>query len=134
MELALSSNEYEIMSLLWREKRPMSKAEIVKLSTEKSWKDSSVYILLNSLLKKGIIKEKGFVKSQTNYGRTFSAVMTEKEYAIMQINILKKKSELSLSDLVMGMVDNETCSAEIEELESIINKKREERSGTVKER
>lgn len=40
------------MEVLWSEQRPLTRTEIVNLSVDKSWKDSSIHILLNSLLKK----------------------------------------------------------------------------------
>lgn len=50
--MELTKNEIEIMEVLWSEQRPLTRTEIVNLSVDKSWKDSSIHILLNSLLKK----------------------------------------------------------------------------------
>lgn len=122
-EFTLSKNELEIMKLFWAEDRPLSKSDIVNLSVNKSWKESSIYILLKSLLKKGAIEEHGFFKSQTNIGRTFAAALTENEYAIMQINMNRKSSSLSLVELVSGLIEQETDTSILDELESIIKNK-----------
>lgn len=122
-KLIYSDNELEIMDVIWKAGRPLSKAEIIELSPNKGWKDKSVYILLNSLLKKGAIKEDGFVKNQTNYGRTFVATMSENEYMMIQINAMKNKINLSLPELMLYMIDKETEFSIIQELEQIINDK-----------
>lgn len=80
----LSKNEFDVVSLLWKESRALSRTEIIDLSTDKKWKPSSIHILLNSLLKKGAIKVEGFVQTGKNYGRTYAAAVTQEEYAAMQ--------------------------------------------------
>ena len=81
----LSKNELEIMRLMWEEKRPFSRTEIIAASPERSWKDSSIHILLNSLLKKEAIAIDGFVRTGKNYGRTYVSAMTEEEYVAEQL-------------------------------------------------
>ncbi len=122
-EFRLSKNEMEIMSLFWQEGRPLSKSEIIELSSDRSWKASSVYVLLNSLLKKGAIREAGFVKSQTNIGRTFEAMLDENEYVIMQINSDIKERNLSIVDLMAGLINQETDKTVVEKLEKVIQEK-----------
>jgi len=63
--IALTKNEQEIMDLLWKENKPLSRSDIINLSTERSWKASSIHILLNQLLEKGAICVNGFVKTGT---------------------------------------------------------------------
>lgn len=122
-EFRLSKNEMEIMSLFWQEGRPLSKSEIIELSSDRSWKASSVYVLLNSLLKKGAIREAGFVKSQTNIGRTFEAMLDENEYVIMQINSDIKERNLSIVDHMAGLINQETDKTVVEKLEKVIQEK-----------
>ena len=72
----LTKNELEIMDVLWKEGRPLSRGEILSLSGEKSWMDSSVHILLNSMLKKGAIREAGFMKCGKTCGRIYEAALS----------------------------------------------------------
>ena len=81
----LSKNELEIMRLMWEEKRPFSRTEIIAASPNRSWKDSSIHILLNSLLKKEAIIIDGFVRTGKNYGRTYVSAITEEEYVAEQL-------------------------------------------------
>lgn len=76
----LTRSEMEIMDVMWETRVPMSRADLLAHSEEKSWKDSSVHILLNGLLQKGAIQEAGLVKRIKTYGRVFLPTMTREEY------------------------------------------------------
>ena len=78
--MELTKSEMEIMDVLWESGKPMSRADLLAKSDEKTWKDSSVHILLNGLLQKGAIQEAGLVKRSKTYGRVFSPTMTREEY------------------------------------------------------
>ena len=78
--MVLTKSEMEIMDVLWEDGGALSRADFLARSQEKTWKDSSVHILLNGLLAKGAIKEAGLVKRQKTYGRTFLPTMTREEY------------------------------------------------------
>lgn len=76
----LTKSEMEIMDVLWASEEPLARSDLLAKSTDKSWKDSSVHILLNGLLVKGAIIEAGVVKRSKTYGRIFSPSMTREEY------------------------------------------------------
>ena len=78
--LELTKSEMEIMDVLWGSEKPLSRADLLAHSEEKTWKDSSVHILLNGLLQKGAIQEAGLIKRSKTYGRIFSPTMTREEY------------------------------------------------------
>lgn len=124
----LTKNEQEIMELLWSENQPLSRSQIIELSTERSWKSSSIHILLNQLLKKEAIKVDGFVKTGKNYGRTFSASITKGDYEAMQL----KKSfgtfslkSADLGDFVASLFQDEEIDDEtLNRLEAILEAKK----------
>lgn len=78
--MELTKSEMEIMDVLWNEGKPLSRSDLLERNEEKSWKDSSVHILLNGLLQKNAIAEAGFVRRSKTYGRTFVPTMTREEY------------------------------------------------------
>lgn len=80
VRLELTKSEMEIMDVLWASETPLSRADLLAHSEEKSWKDSSVHILLNGLLHKGAITEAGLVKRSKTYGRVFAPTITREEY------------------------------------------------------
>ena len=78
--MELTRSEMEVMDVLWEAGVPMSRADLLARSEEKTWKDSSVHILLNGLLQKNAIREAGMVKRSKTYGRTFVPTLTREEY------------------------------------------------------
>ena len=74
--MQLTKSEMEIMDVLWDAGKPLSRADLLDRSEEKTWKDSSVHILLNGLLQKGAIVEAGLVKRSKTYGRVFLPALT----------------------------------------------------------
>ena len=77
--MELTKSELEIMDVFWEAKQPLSRSDLLECR-DKSWKDSSVHILLNGLLKKEIIREAGVVRRSKTYGRVFEPTMTREEY------------------------------------------------------
>lgn len=92
--MELTKSEMEIMDVLWGSDKPLSRSDLLSRSEEKTWKDSSVHILLNSLLEKGAIAEAGLVRRRKTYGRTFAPTMTREEYFAMTIFSHRHKPEI----------------------------------------
>lgn len=77
--MELTKSEMEIMDVFWERSIPLSRSDLLG-KEGKCWKDSSVHILLNGLLKKGILKEVGVVRRSKTYGRTFEPTMSREQY------------------------------------------------------
>lgn len=92
--MELTRSEMEIMDVLWEAGEPLSRSDLLQRSVEKSWKDSSVHILLNGLLQKKAIREAGVVKRSKTYGRTFLPTMTREEYFAATIFCHRYKPEI----------------------------------------
>lgn len=90
--ISLTANELEIMELLWKMQRPLSRAEIIDLTPNRSWSKNSIHILINKLLEKGAIEVSGFVRTNKNYGRTYSPLITQDEYIFSAFNQIKNSS------------------------------------------
>ena len=91
--MELTKSEMEIMDVLWAAEKPLSRADLLARSEEKTWKDSSVHIL-HGLLQKGAIQEAGLVKRSKTYGRVFAPTMTREEYFAMTIFSHRHKPEI----------------------------------------
>ena len=92
--MELTRSEMEIMDVMWESGVPMSRADLLARSEEKTWKDSSVHILLNGLLQKGAIQEAGLVKRIKTYGRVFVPTMTREEYFASTIFCHRHKPQI----------------------------------------
>ena len=108
--MILTKSEMEIMDVFWLSEKPMSRSDILESSPDKSWKDSSVHILLNGLLKKGMIQESGFVKRSKTYGRTFTPTMNREQYFALSIFSYKYKPHVV--ELVEAIIKRAEISRE----------------------
>lgn len=123
--MKLTKSELEIMNVLWRADRPLSRSDILALSTEKSWKDNSIHILLNGMLKKEAIVEAGFARSGKVWGRLYAPNVSIDEY--YNENLFSQTSQKEFPLLFSAMVNRADITAEmIDELESILQKRRQE--------
>ena len=93
--MELTKSEMEIMDVLWAAEEPLSRADLLERSEEKSWKDSSVHILLNGLLQKSAIREAGVVKRGKTYGRLFAVTLTREEYFAANVFSHRYKPEVA---------------------------------------
>ena len=113
--MELTKSELEIMDVLWDQGEPLSRADLLEQSQHKTWKDSSVHILLNSLLSKGAICEAGFVKRSKTYGRTFVPTMTREEY--FATTIFSHRRQPEIVGLMAALLSREDIT--LEEMKAI---------------
>ena len=123
--MELTRSEMEIMDVLWQDGGELSRADFLARSEEKSWKDSSVHILLNGLLSKGAIREAGFVKRSKTYGRTFLPTMTREEY--FANTIFSHRYQPEMTGLFQALLQRPEVDASLlDQLETILNARKEE--------
>lgn len=121
--MELTKSEMEIMDVLWESGEPMSRADLLSHSNEKTWKDSSVHILLNGLLQKNAIREAGVVKRSKTYGRTFVPTMSREEYFAGTIFSHRHKPEIV--GLFAALLErNEITAADLDQIRILIDRKR----------
>ena len=122
--MELTKSELQIMDVLWEADAPLSRSDLLKHSEGKTWKDSSVHILLNGLLSKGAICEAGFVRHNKTYGRTFLPTMTREEY--FASTIFSHRHKPDMLGLMKALLDRPEITAEtLEALEAQIREKKE---------
>ncbi|MGN0977685.1 MAG: BlaI/MecI/CopY family transcriptional regulator [Faecousia sp.] len=120
--MELTKSEMEIMDVLWESGKPMSRADLLAKSDEKTWKDSSVHILLNGLLQKGAIQEAGLVKRSKTYGRVFSPTMTREEY--FASTIFSHRHKPNLVGLIQALLSRDDVTRDnLNEISAFIAKK-----------
>ncbi len=121
--MELTKSEMQIMDVLWEDGGALSRADLLERSEEKSWKDSSVHILLNGLLKKGAIREAGVVRRSKTYGRTFLPTLTREEYFASTIFCHRYKPDLV--GLVQALLKREDISdTQLEQIAQLVEERR----------
>jgi len=129
--VSLSKSEYEVLSLLWAQEKGLTAVEINELSPDKSWKDVSIHLIINSMLDKGAIKVNGMVRSGRTYSRLFEAAVSPEEYSLMQVkeNVsFAPNKSAAISSLFSALLDSESISRDdISKIEELVKKKKEEK-------
>ena len=124
--MQVSHNEYLIMELLWKENRPLTRAEILQGTVGRSWNPASVHLIINSMLSKNLIK---VTDESITYGRTYESIMSQEEYLRQCIDssLPNKSNQDRLLGTVMALVTREGVTEEdIDRLEEMISEKRQE--------
>ena len=122
--MQLSRNEYAIMHLLWKEKRPLSRAELLKGTVGRNWNPASIHLILNSMLSKGVIK---ITDEEKKYGRTYETMISEEEFTLQCIDegLPGRSDEEKLFSVVAALVNRPGITEkEIQSLEQLLNEKR----------
>lgn len=120
--MELTKSEMEIMDVLWDSDKPLSRSDLLSRSDEKTWKDSSVHILLNGLLQKEAICEAGLVKRSKTYGRVFAPTLTREEYFATTIFSHRHKPEIV--GLFRALLSREDItSEELEQIKALADQK-----------
>jgi BlaI family penicillinase repressor len=127
---SVSKSEYEILTLLWANEQGLTAVEINEIAEDKSWKPTSIHLIINSMMDKGVVKVDGMVRSGRTYSRIFKPALSPEEYSMMQIkqnaSFSKDKNAL-ISNLCAALIDQEEVSMEtIEKIELLIKQKKEE--------
>ena len=123
--MELTKSELEVMNVFWREKGPLSKNDVIERAGKKSWKDSSIHILLNGLLKKGAIYEAGFRRSGKIYGRLFAPKISGEEYYADAV--FSSGGQENLPMLFSALVHSEFITEKnLDELGRMIEKRKQE--------
>lgn len=79
------------------------------------WKERSIFAIINSLMKKGCIKEDGMVRAGKTCARTFVAAMSRPEfYAAMVTNALTKKELVEFRRAMRHLASEDTESPDEE--------------------
>lgn len=68
----LTNSEREILETMWEYGESITATNLAKVSTSKTWKTSSVHLLINSLLNKDYIEVVGFEKLRRTMPENFN--------------------------------------------------------------
>ncbi len=122
MNYYMTKCELEIMTVLWNAGMPLSRSGILERSTEKSWKDNSIHILLNGMLKKGLIEGEGFVRSGKVWARLYSPTITVEDYYLDQF---KDSITPNLAIILNTLIKSDAISRDtLQEMRNILEKQR----------
>lgn len=116
----LTKKELEMMTVLWGSDTALTASEILKASTDKTWKDKSLHILITSLFKKNLIEVAGFKKNSKMYARAFKPTLNQCDYVWHKITagLAKEKRIELINTIINNLNDDEILIAQ-----QLINKR-----------
>lgn len=120
----LSNTERQIMELLWEEGKPLSRQDLLTKTEGRSWNPSSIHLILNSMISKGVIC---ITDTEKRYARTYEAVISQEDYLAHQLtSALPKKSnrDLLISTVAALVHRGGIDEATIQELENMLEEQR----------
>ncbi|MEG1027545.1 MAG: BlaI/MecI/CopY family transcriptional regulator [Oscillospiraceae bacterium] len=126
--MKLTESEIQIMELFWNIGKNLTAQDILDLSpADKAWKDRSIFIMLQTLLKKEAVRELGAVKGTSGkYVRIFEACISHEDYYSEMIS--ENIAEESLPQVFASLLDNAKFSKDtLSELERVISYKIKEK-------
>lgn len=82
MKGTITPSEYEVLEVMWNAGKELTASEIVEISKNKTWKSSSVHLLMASLLKKDLVEISGFKKTTKNFARAFKPSISKSDFII----------------------------------------------------
>jgi len=113
MTVKIADSELEVMRLLWREKRPLSFAEIrTELESSKKWSKSTIQTLITRL------RDKGAITAQESYVILYTHIITEQEYLDSEKNsFIEKMFDGNAKNLVASLCQSgQLNESDIDEL------------------
>lgn len=124
--MRLTESDLQIMEVFWTAGKPLSSSNILALSPEdKFWKDSSIYIMIQTL-QKGAIREIGAVKGEKGkYLRLFEPTISRQVYYSKQLPDALEAGDIPVLFSAL-LKDADLSIKTINELEEILNQKKTE--------
>lgn len=84
--MTLTDKEMQVMLVLWDNKHPMTASEIIEVSNNRTWKESSIYSILNTLIKKEAVVLTYYKPTMTNNARAYASAITSEECMVKHIS------------------------------------------------
>ena len=99
--MRLTDKELEIMKLLWVSDEPMTATEIIKASENRTWREGSIYVLMNTLVKKKAVILKCYKPTSSNAARAYEPIVSAEEYLVANIgNLIDTGVHVDITKLI----------------------------------
>lgn len=122
MKKRITKKQLEIMKILWSSDKPLIASEILKKND--SLNINTVQACLRALVNKQFIKVADIVYSGTVLTRSYTPLVSREDFLETACQDIIGKAKVS--SLIASLIDTETNLSELEELEKLIEQKKEE--------
>ena len=106
--MKLTDKELEIMALLWRRGAPMTATEIIEASENRTWKDNSIFVIMNTLIKKKAVTYAKPKPTSTNSARSYAPAISLEDYMISKLHSIRQRGlRIDKDALIKGIREME---------------------------
>jgi predicted transcriptional regulator len=122
-------SEIKILQLLWEENISLAASEILEKLPDLNLFSTSIYVIVNGMIDKGLLVVDGKVKRGKRHARTYKPAISQEDFATQEAlkltaNLPKNKR---LFNLITAMVDHEGIDKEtLNAIDEFLQKKRKE--------
>jgi predicted transcriptional regulator len=99
--MKLTDKELEVMRLLWASKEPLTTSGIIKMSEDRTWKEHSIFVMMNRLISKGAIELTSFIPTMTKTARAYRPLLSAEDYFVAHIAAANEAGEGDWIDFKM---------------------------------
>jgi len=103
--MRLTDKQLEIMDVFWESNVPMTIADIIEASCNKSWSNNSIYKLIEQLLIKGVVIVAHASAGSANYAKAYTAAISLDEFMVKHIAEINKDRKHSIRLSFTAIVD-----------------------------
>lgn len=121
----LTKSEEQLMDFIWTMKEPLSGSEMIEKLPNRMWKENYVYLMLRSLMNKGLIEVKAYKTIGCSNARLWGATKSREEFFAEQIT--ENADEKSTFNLFATLVDKENDPERLLKLRKLVDKKLQEK-------
>ena len=122
-------SELSILKLLWEKNISLTAAEMLEKLPDLNLFSTSIYVIVNGMIDKGLLIVDGKVKRGKRHARTYKPAISQEDFATREAlkltaNLPKNKR---LFSLITAMVDHEGIDEEtLNAIDEFLQKKRKE--------
>ena len=127
--ISLSDTEMDILKILWEANHALSRPEILERLDKQDWNPNSIHQVLNSMMKKDVLKVDGLTLCGKIYGRTYAPTMSQAEFLARRIEEAtgNMSGDQRLLGVFASLIEHDDISAEtVSRLEAMLQKRKEE--------
>ena len=89
--MKITGKELEIMTVLWNSKTSLTATEIIEISPHRTWQETSIYSIMNNLIKKGAAILDTYKPTASKHARAYKPIITTEQYALSTLCNMEKK-------------------------------------------
>jgi predicted transcriptional regulator len=86
--MKLTGKETEIMTVLWKSKKPLTASEIIEITPNRTWHEGSIFAIMKRLVKKGAVVLESYKPTAGKHARVYKPIISTGDYIVKVIEYM----------------------------------------------